>query len=57
MSREIWAFLFFLGLIMFNWPFLHIFGDSLPSYMFGQWGLFILAIVLIIGLRKDRDSE
>lgn len=56
MGREIWSFLFFLGLVLFNWPFLHIFGGGLPAYLFGVWALFIIAIGLIIKLAGDRDA-
>ncbi|MGD2080881.1 MAG: hypothetical protein PVJ36_07120 [Nitrospirota bacterium] len=56
MNREIWPFLFFLGLALFNWPFLHIFGGELPAYLFGIWALFILAVVVIFKLTGEEDG-
>ncbi len=47
-NRELWAFLFILGTILLNWPFLDIFSLSLPYYLFGVWGLFIIAVGLFI---------
>lgn len=56
LSREIWSFTFFLGLFLFNWPFLNIFSLSLPIYFFSVWALFILAIMVFGRLQKDRNS-
>ncbi len=56
MSKEIWPFLFFLGLLFFNWPFLEIFSVSLPKYLFGVWALFIIAIALIITYVSRQDA-
>jgi hypothetical protein len=43
-SKELWPFLFLIGIFLFNWPFLAIFGLSLPEYLFGVWGIFIILI-------------
>ena len=51
-SKEIWFFLFLIGTLLFNWPFLVIFGLSLPYYLFGAWGIFIVVISLIINKTK-----
>ncbi len=56
MNREIWPFLFFLGFVLFNWPFLQIFGGGLPAYLFGIWALFILAMVVIFKLTGEEDE-
>lgn len=45
--REKWVFLFALGVLFFNWPLLIIFEPSLPHYMFGMWGVLILAAWLL----------
>jgi hypothetical protein len=47
-NKEIWLFLFFLGVLLFNWPFLSIFGGSLPYYLFIMWGVFIAGAGAII---------
>jgi hypothetical protein len=47
-NKELWAFLFLIGTLLFNWPLLGIFNLSLPFYIFAAWGLFIVAIGLLI---------
>lgn len=47
-NKEIWFFLFFLGVLLFNWPFLEIFDLSLPYYLFVIWGLFIIVVGVVI---------
>ncbi|MBI5640542.1 MAG: hypothetical protein HZA17_08965 [Nitrospirae bacterium] len=47
-SKEFWPFLFFIGTLLFNWPFLVIFGLSLPEYLFGVWGIFIIVTGIFI---------
>jgi len=47
-SKELWPFLFLIGIILFNWPLLVIFGLSLPYYLFGVWGIFIIIIGISI---------
>lgn len=46
-GREFFIFLFALGLVLFNWPFLTIFHGGISYYMFALWGGFILAIALV----------
>jgi len=57
-SKELWVGLFALGVLFFNWPFLKIFGHSLPLYLFFFWGLFIVAVGVFSTLadRKDKGS-
>ena len=54
--REIWIFLFALGVILFNWPILSIFNYNLSTYLFIAWFIFILLV--LIATRKDdaRDN-
>lgn len=47
-SKELWLFLFLTGFIFFNWPFLDIFGLSLPYYLFCAWGVFIIIVSFFI---------
>jgi len=53
-SKELWFFLFLAGTLLFNWPFLVIFGLSLPYYLFGIWGLFIGVTGFFISRTKNR---
>lgn len=55
-TKEHWGFLFVLGALAFNWPFLYIFGSGLPYYLFGVWALIILCSGLLSaydGRRKE----
>ena len=55
-SKEIWAFLFLLGLKFFNWPFLSIFGSALPYALYGMWAALILAIAVFSAIEGRQDS-
>ena len=58
-SNEIWPFLFFLGLLLLNWPLIDLFKPYLPYYLFFVWAFFILAVGLlsrkVTGKRKGND--
>lgn len=55
-EKEDWIFLFFLGLLSLNWPFLDIFSLFLPNYLLICWGILILAMAWISSHRKtDQD--
>jgi len=58
-NKEFWFFLFSIGVLLFNWPFLDIFNMVLPGYFFAVWGLFIATVFLAVSLPKgsgrDRD--
>lgn len=41
-GKEYWFFLFFFGTLLMNWPFLVIFGMSLPVYFFLVWAVLIV---------------
>lgn len=56
-SKELWVFLFFAGILLFNWPFLYIFSLSVPSYLFGVWAMFIIAIGLFITFAGKGDGS
>ena len=57
-NKDILVFLFFLGILLFNWPFLVIFGLSLPYYLFGVWGIFIIIIGITINKAgKPRNNR
>lgn len=58
-SKELWPFIFIIGLILFNWPFLDIFRMSLPHYLFGAWGLLIACVGILIAIlnKKGEDGD
>ena len=46
MKREIWIFLFALGVLFFSWPIMSIFRENLVIALFVTWIVFILLIFL-----------
>lgn len=56
-NRELWPFLFFLGTLLLNWPFLDIFSLSLPYYLFGVWGLFIIVMGFFISKTNRQKNK
>lgn len=53
-SKELWVGFFVLGVLLFNWPFLKIFGDILPVYLFVGWGLYIAALGVFSVLSRKK---
>ena len=58
MRRDVWIFLLVLGVLLFSWPIMSIFKDSLVFYLFAIWLVFILIILItsIYSQREDGDS-
>ncbi|MHB8880060.1 MAG: hypothetical protein ACYC69_00965 [Thermodesulfovibrionales bacterium] len=56
LSRELWVFLFMIGFLVFNWPFLEIFSDALPYYLFGAWGAYILVVKVLTTIMQRRGE-
>lgn len=56
-NNEVWPFLFLIGFLFFNWPFLEIFAGNLQFYLFCSWGLFILLIGISITILKKKEKE
>ena len=57
-NKEAWLFLFFLGTLLLNWPFLDIFSLTLPAYLFGTWGLFIFIVSIFINkLNREKNGN
>ncbi len=56
MKRDIWVFLFCIGMLLFSGPFLHIFRDSLTYYLFIVWIAFIGLIFLASNYSKREDG-
>jgi hypothetical protein len=55
-NKEIWFFLFFFGVLLFNWPFLEVFALSLPYYLFIIWGVFIIVVIVMIKKMNKQSS-
>lgn len=55
MKRDILVFLFLLGILFFNWPFLAIFEQSLAAYLFGIWFLYI-CLMFLASFRSERED-
>jgi len=56
-NKEFWFFLFFIGFLLFNWPFLDIFNMVLPGYFLVVWGLFIVTVLLVVSLPNSGDRD
>jgi hypothetical protein len=54
-NNEVWPFLFLVGALLFNWPFLEIFGGGLQFYLFAAWGLFILLIGILLSVLNKKE--
>jgi len=47
MKKDIWIFLFVIGVILFNWPIIGIFKFDLAKYLFPAWFVFIALIFFV----------
>jgi len=57
-TKELWLFLFLIGTLALNWPFLAIFGSNLPAYLFLAWLMLIAAIYhFAAGASKDDKAK
>ena len=56
-NKEFWFFLFFIGFLLFNWPFLDIFNMVLPGYFFAVWGLFIVTVFLVVSFLNSSGGD
>jgi hypothetical protein len=56
MKKDIWVFLFSLGILFFGGPFLYLFRDSLPYYLFIIWFAFIGLIFLASKYSNREDG-
>ncbi len=54
MRRDVWFFLFSLGVLLFGWPLMSIFRYGLATYLFIVWLVFL---VLIYITTKFSDRE
>jgi hypothetical protein len=51
-SKELWPFLFLLGLLVFNYPVMDLVKVALPYYLYTAWALLIIIIGLLVTLRE-----
>lgn len=51
-NKELWPFIFFLGILFFNWPLAALVRVPLPYYLYTLWALFIL----IVGILANRAN-
>ena len=54
--KDTWLFVFFAGMLAFNWPLLAIFESRLPAYLFTAWLALIFCVRLLV-TRRARDDE
>jgi len=55
MRRDVWIFLFVLGVLFFSWPIMSIFENSLVSSLFVIWLVFI-ACIFITSIFSERED-
>jgi hypothetical protein len=55
--KEFWLFLFSLGALLFNWPFLDMFNMILPYYFLGAWALFIFIVCVVVTVSEKREKD
>ena len=53
---DIWIFLFSFGIVLFGWPIISMFGNSLGIYLFSAWFIFIGMIFLATRYREKRNN-
>lgn len=57
MKRDIWIFLFVVGVIFFGWPMISIFRFGLAKYLFPVWFVFIgLIYFMTVYSKKWKDG-
>jgi len=56
MKRDIWIFLFCIGMLLFDWPFVYIFNHTLIPYLFIVWFIFIGLIFLASKFSKHEGG-
>ncbi len=56
MRKDLWFFIFVLGVILFTWPVLSIFKDNLPAYFFVIWLVFIVLIFITVKFSERENG-
>ena len=55
MKKEIWVFLFLLGVFLFSWPLISIFKDNMVGSLFALWLAFII-LIFITSVFSERED-
>ena len=55
MTRDLWFFLFLLGVLFFSWPIMSIFKDNLVISLFVIWLVFII-LIFITSIFSDGED-
>lgn len=55
MKKEGWVFIFILGMVLFNWPFISIFRENFTIYPFIVWLCLIVVIFITTLLPETRN--
>jgi hypothetical protein len=56
-SKELWPFIFLIGLLVFNYPIIDLVKVPLPYYLYTTWALLILIIGILITIRDRGDKK
>ena len=56
-SKELWPFIFFLGLLAFNYPLMDLGKTALPYYLYGAWALLISIIGILVTLKEYKGKK
>lgn len=51
-GKEMWPFLFLLGILAFCWPLPDLIRIPLPYYLYTAWAVFILMIGILVSVRS-----
>ncbi len=55
MKRDVWIFLFVLGVLFFSWPIISIFKNNLVLSLFIIWLLFIV-LIFVASIFSERED-
>lgn len=55
-DRDLWIFIFVIGVAALGWPLLAIFRANLPAYLFSAW-LALIAALYLLSRRAGREGE
>jgi hypothetical protein len=56
-SKELFPFIFLLGLLVFNYPLMDLVKVTLPYYLYTTWAILILIIVLLVTIRERGEKK
>ncbi len=56
MRRDVWIFLFVIGVLFFSWPLMSIFEGNLVLSLFVIWLAFIVCVFIASILSKREDG-